>query len=340
MKAAVLHQAGHPLQIEEVPEPQIGPDEVLIRTKACGICGTDLHIRDGWGYTPDLPFIMGHEPAGVVTQVGENVVRFKLGDRVVPNIFFSCGDCIYCRTNRETQCVNLNGILGVLKQPGGYGEYFKVPARQLFHLPDNVSFLEGSIIADAVVTGVHAAKRGRVSPGEDVLVISIGGCGAAAVQICKAYGANVISVVRSSEKQRRAKELGADEALNSQEVDVPMAAKKLTGGLGVQCVIDAVGNEETLRQGVDSLCHGGRLVILGYMQDRYPLDPRKIAVHELEILGTRSGGRQDTANAIQLVAEKGWKPIVTNTFPIEEVEVAHQFMREAKALGRIVLTHD
>lgn len=340
MKAAVLHEIGKPLTIEEVPEPSIGPRDVLVRTKACGICGTDLHIRDGWGYTPALPFIMGHEAAGVVERVGEKVTRFRPGDRVVPNNFFTCGHCFYCRTNRETQCIGLDGILGVLKHPGGYGQFFSVPERQLFLLPESIPFTEGGVIADAVVTAVHAVKRGRVAPGETVLVISIGGCSAAAIQVCKAYGARVLCAVRSREKERKASDLGADVAFNSREVPVPEAVRTLTAGQGADCVIDGVGNEETLREGMESLCHGGRLVILGYTQERYPLDPRKTAVQELEVLGTRSGGRQDTTESIRLVADPAWKPIVTDLFPIEEVEAAHRMMREGKAMGRIVLLHE
>lgn len=340
MKAAVLHKIGESLRIDDVPSPKVGQDEVMIQTKACGICGTDLHIRDGWGYTPDLPFIMGHEPAGVVVEVGKNVARFEPGDRAVPNIFFTCGYCFYCRTNRETQCLSLDGILGVLKHPGGYGHYFKVRERQLFHLPKEIPFSEGAVIADAVVTAVHAVRRGRVSPGETVMVISVGGCSAAAIQVCKAYGAKVIRVVRSPEKQKRARQLGADVALNSKETHIPTAAKELTGGLGVHCVVDGVGSKDTLMEGYESLCHGGRLVILGYTQDRYALDPRKTAVQELEILGTRSGGRQDTVESIRLVSSDAWVPIVTDFFLIEQVEEAHEMMRQGKNLGRIVLTFD
>lgn len=340
MKAAVLHKIGAPLRIEEVAVPRIGPDDVLVQTKACGICGTDLHICDGWGYTPELPFVMGHEPAGVVAEVGSNVTRFEVGDRVVPNIFFPCGYCVCCRTSCETQCVDLDGILGVLKHPGGYGAYFRIPARQLFHLPESVSFTEGAIIADAVVTAVHAAHRGRIRPGETAMVISVGGCGSAAIQVCKAYGAHALSVVRSKREQERAVELGADEALNSREVDIPAAVRDLTEGFGAHCVIDAVGSEETLRESLNSLCRGGRLVVLGYTQERFPLDPRRMAVHELEILGTRSGGRQDTVEAIRLVSRGHWKSIVATVFPIEQVNEAHQLMRQGAVLGRIVLTHD
>jgi D-arabinose 1-dehydrogenase-like Zn-dependent alcohol dehydrogenase len=313
---------------------------VLVQTKACGICGTDLHIRDGWGYTPELPFIMGHEPAGVVAAVGDRVARFKPGDRVVPNIFFTCGNCFYCRTNRETQCLDLEGILGVLRFPGGYGEYFKVRERQLFHLPERVSFSEGAIIADAVVTAVHAVRRGRVSPGETVMVISVGGCSAAAIQVCKAYGATVVCVVRSSEKRERALRLGADVALDSTRSPIPDAVRELTGGLGVHCVIDGVGDADTVNTGMESLCRGGRLVILGYTRDRYPLDPRQTAVHELEVLGTRSGGREDTAESIRLVGSENWVPVVTDFFAIEQVEQAHALMRQGKNLGRIVLTFE
>lgn len=339
MQAAVLRTIGQPLQIEDVPVPQIGSEEVLVRSMACGICGTDLHIRDGWGYTPTLPFIMGHEVAGIVAKTGENVRGFKAGDRVVPNNFYTCGTCFYCRTNRETQCVRLDGILGVLKHPGGYGEYFAIPARQLFHLPDSIPFTEGGVIADAVVTAVHAVRRGRVTPGETVAIVSIGGCSAAAIQVCKAYGAHVISVVRSARKAERARELGADATVDSRQSDPVLALKALTAGSGLACVIDGVGTADTLQFGLHVLANGGRLVVLGYSQERYPLDPRQVAVRELEVIGTRSGGREDTVEAIRLVSSPSWKPIVSDTFPIEQVEAAHAAMREASTLGRIALIH-
>jgi D-arabinose 1-dehydrogenase-like Zn-dependent alcohol dehydrogenase len=170
------------------------------------------------------------------------------------------------------------------------------------------------------------------------MVISVGGCSAAATQVCKAYGAKVISVVRSPEKQERALRLGADAALDSTRTPIPAAVKDLTNGLGVQCVIDGVGDSDTMKTGMESLCRGGRLVILGYTQDQYPLDPRLTAVHELEIIGTRSGGRDDTAESIRLVGSDIWVPVVTDFFEIEQVEEAHALMRQGKNLGRIVLT--
>lgn len=339
MIAAVLPRVGAPLVLQDVPVPAIGPDDVLVKTRACGICGTDVHIQDGWGYTPALPFVMGHEPSGIVAEVGAHVTRFTLGDRVVPNIFFSCGDCLYCRTNRETQCLNLDGILGVLTHWGGYGAYFRIPARQLFHLPDAIPFADGAVIADAVVTAVHAVQRGRVVAGETVLVIGVGGCGAAAIQVCAMHGAQVIAVDREPAKQARALALGAGHALVAGQ-DVPAAVKDLTDGLGAECVIDAVGSTETIQEGVACLARGGRLVMLGYTQERYPLDPRQVAVNELEILGTRSGGRQCTVDAIRLVADRRWISIVGDVLPIARVNEALELVRSGSALGRVVLTFD
>jgi 2-desacetyl-2-hydroxyethyl bacteriochlorophyllide A dehydrogenase len=340
MKAAVLKEIGKRIEIEQIPIPIPGDGEILVETKACGICGTDLHMIDGWGYTPELPFIMGHEPAGIVRKLGPNVCGFEAGDRVVANIFLTCGSCFYCRTNRETQCTSLNGILGVLKHNGGYGNYFTIPSRQLFYLPDSVPFTEGAIIADAVVTAVHAVKQARIKPLENVVVVSAGGIGSSIIQICKAYGAHVMVIVRSEIKKKRAFAMGADEVFNSQKIDAAMTIKAKGERRGADCVFDCVGNEETLQLSISSLANGGRLVIVGYTQERLHLDPRQVAVHEIEIIGSRSGGKQDTVEAIEFVRNETWRPIVSDLFPIENVNNALKYLREGKALGRIVLTYD
>ena len=338
MQAAVLEAVGQPLVLREVARPVIGSDEVLVQTRACGICGTDLHMHEGWGYQPALPFVMGHEPSGVVVQVGANVRRFKPGDRVVANIFYACGECFYCRTDRETQCLHLGGILGVLEHWGGYGEFFKIPGRQLFPLPNAVSFAEGAVIADAIVTATHAVQRGRVGPGERVAVLGVGGCGSAALQIAQLYGAAAIGVDQSEAKRAHTLALGAAAAVNGQTADAVAEVRAWAGGTGVQCVIDTVGSAQSITQALAMLARGGRLVMLGYTQERHPLDPRQIAVNELEIIGTRGGGRQCTVEAIRLVADPRWRPIVSDTFPIAEVNAALEHLRSGAALGRIVLT--
>lgn len=338
MKAAVLHKIRSPLIIEQVPVPQIAENEVLVKTESCGLCGTDLHIYDGWGYTPELPFIMGHEPAGNVVSVGANVSDFKVGDRVVPNIFYSCGSCFYCRNGRETTCSNWQGTLGVINHFGAYAEYFKVPAKQIFKLPETIPFDEGSVIADAVVTAIRSIKKARVNIWDNIMVVSIGGIGASIVQICKMLGATVNVVVRSQTKHDRAMEMGADKAFILVNENETIEQLKKSEHMGVDCVFDCVGSEDTLRLSVNSLAAGGRLVIVGYTQEKYPLDPRIVAVKELEIIGSRSGVKQDTVDAINIVARDNWKPIVSDSFPLDNVNDALHCLREGKALGRIVLT--
>ena len=339
MKASVLQRCGEPLVYKDVPVPEIGPGEVLVKNQFCGICGTDLHIVEGWGYIPKLPFIQGHEPCGIVEAVGEDVSDFKPGDRVVTNNFYTCGKCFYCRTNRETQCINLDGILGVLKHHGGFAQYFKIPARQLFHLPESIPFTEGAIISDAVVTCVHAAQQARLAPGEYVHIVSVGGMGGALIQICKKYGAKVIVTVRSDQKKERAEQLGADYAININTHDAAQEIKAITS-IGVACAFDCVGNNDTMTLSMDTLSNGGRLVVVGYSQQKYALDPRRIAVHELEIIGSRCGGRQCTYEAIDFVADPTWKPLVTDIFDLEDANDALECLRQGKTLGRIVLKID
>jgi len=341
MKAAILHKIGQPLVIDEMPMPEPGPGEVLVKTKACGICATDLHILAGWGYQPQLPFVMGHEPAGVVHRVGAGVTGFAPGDRVVPNIFYTCGNCRYCRTNRETLCTNLGGILGVLDHHGAYADYFKVPARQLFHLPESITFADGAVIADAVVCAMHALKqRARVYPGDWVLVIGIGGVGLSMLQAAQAAGAHVIATDISEVKVARARQMGATALRFIDDQEVAEQIKAATGGEGVDVVFDCHGSEQTIAQGVKALRKNGRLVIIGYTQESWPLAPQWLSRFELEIVGSRSGGRQDTVDAIDLVAGKQWQSIVSDYFPLEQINDALALLKSGKALGRIVITLD
>jgi propanol-preferring alcohol dehydrogenase len=341
MKAAVLHEIGQPLVIEDIPMPEPGPGEVLIQTKACGICATDLHICAGWGYTPVFPFVMGHEPAGVVHAVGAGVTGFQPGDRVVPNIFYTCGNCRYCRTNHETLCTALDGILGVLTHHGAYAEYFALPARQTFHLPDATSFADGAVIADAVVCAVHAVRRrAHVYPGDWVLVIGVGGVGLSVLQAARSAGARVIASDIREAKLESARKMGACSTLLTDRADFRDALREITAGEGVDVVFDCHGSEQTLTQGITGLAKNGRLVIIGYTQETYPLAPQWISRYELEIAGSRSGGRQDTVDAIQLVGSEDWHSIVSDTFPLEEINEALSFLKAGKALGRVVITFD
>ena len=338
MKAAVLKEFGKPLAIEEVPTPVPEADELLIRMRACGIDGTDLKLLDGFGYEPELPFIMGHEPAGVVEQIGDTVEGFSVGDRVVSYNFFICGTCPLCRSNREQLCPNMTGVLGVKDKPGGYAEFMKLPARQILRVPDGLSFENAAVLSDAGITAFHAVDRSRTRLGETVMVFGVGGVGSFAVQFAALAGARVIAVDATAPKCARALELGASAAINGATQDVRAEVRELTGGWGVDCVIDIVGTESTIAAGVDSLCNGGRIVIVGYTPESYSLSGKQLAQNELELIGTRCGRKRDLLAAAELSAAGKVKSIVTDTRPLEEVNEALATLRAGEVLGRCVLT--
>lgn len=338
MKAAVLHQFGMPLTIQDIPTPVPAEDEVLVQTMSCGIDGTDLKLLDGFGYTPELPFIMGHEIAGVVSEVGKDVTDYQAGVRVIVYNFLICGKCFFCLTHREQLCVNMRGVTGVLNATGGYAEYVKVPARQLVRLPENVSWEDGATCCDAGLTALHALERSRLSLGETVMIIGIGGVGSALTQLAHQAGARVIAVDRSPAREVWAYENGAHTFLPA-SADIPAAVRELTGGMGADCVIDVVGKEETMTYGLNSLRRGGRMVIVGYTPDHLPLPGKQLAQNELEVIGTRAGRRHDLSTCVRLFAEGRLKSIVRYQYPLEQVNEALDHLRTGEALGRIVLTH-
>lgn len=335
MKAAVMHEVSAPLKIEEAPVPSIGPDEVLVETRCCGICGTDLHILKGFGYVPPLPHILGHEPAGVVARVGSNVTQFHPGDRVVPHLFLNCGRCFYCRVGRQEQCTNLKGILGVLVN-GAFAEYFKAPAENLYKLPVHVPFDLGGLVADAVVTSVHAVKRANLRVGDIAIVLGTGGLGLTLIQILKAAGVRVIGMDRSKESLARAQELGADKTLDVDQANAAAQVKEFTNGFGAQCVLDCVGSSQSMRQSADFVMRCGRIVVIGEERDCPPINTAEIAQQELEIVGSRNGTRQDMVEAVELLSSGLVKPPIARRFPLDEINEAFDFMRHSRG-GRVVI---
>ena len=337
MKASILYEFNQPLLWQETDRPTPGPTEVLIQVMACGIDGTDLKLLSGFGYTPDLPFIMGHEIAGVIAEVGDHVIDFKLGEWVIAYNFTTCGECLPCLTAHEQLCVNMGSILGVKGKNGGYAEYVVVPERQLVRISPGVTWTDAAICCDAGLTAFHAVDRSRLKVGETVLIIGIGGVGSVAVQVAKAAGACVFAVEVSAEKEAWAREMGADETLNPSRVDIPATVRELTNGFGVDCVIDIVGQSATIGDGINALRHGGRLLLVGYTPDYYALEGKYLAQNELELLGTRAGRKQDLINAVSFMASDKAKSIVTQTFPMKEANEALATLRYGEVCGRIVL---
>jgi len=329
-----MRSVNAPLLIEDTPIPRIGPNEVLIETRTSGICGTDLHILEGHGYVPSLPHILGHEPAGIVADIGSEVMTVRIGDRVVPHLFFTCGQCCYCQAGREQQCIRLNGILGVLS-PGAFAEYFKTPARNLFRLPDSVPFDTGGLIADAVLTSVHAVRRSQVRPKDSALVLGAGGVGQILIQILKAQGVRVSAIDISPEKLNLALAFGAELALQADD-NAPSLIRDFSGANGVQCVFNCVGSSASMRMAADAVMRCGRIVVIGEEPQFPAIDTIEIAQKELEIVGSRNGSYQEMAEAIRLLESGTVKPHVAARYPLEEINGAFNQLR-AGSSGRIVI---
>lgn len=335
MKAAVMHATGTPLSVEDVPVPQIGPDEVLIETRTSGICGTDLHILEGHGYVPPLPHILGHEPSGVVVEVGKDVSGFRSGDRVVPHLFITCDECYYCRAGRHQQCIHLKGIIGVLSN-GAFAEYFKAPAKNLYKIPDSVAFDAGGLIADAVVTAVHASRRAALQTGDSAVVLGAGGVGQILIQLLCAARVRVAAVDVSAPKLDLARALGADLAIDGRAANARQDIHQFSQNGGVQCVFNCVGTSASMRQSADFVMRCGRIVVVGEEPQFPHIDTTEIAQQELEIIGSRNGTRQDMKDAIGYIESGAVKPYVAARFPLADVNAAFDFMRNG-ALGRIVV---
>lgn len=334
MKAAVMDSVGSPLAITDIPVPAIAADEVLVRTQTTGICGTDLHILDGHGYVPPLPHVLGHEPAGTIAAVGSAVHEWKEGDRIVPSLFFTCGNCRYCRVGRHQQCAQLKGILGVLV-PGAMAEYFKVPAENLFRLPDSISFDVGGLIADAVVTATRAARRGAVAPGGRAVVIGTGGVGLCLLQLLVSAGVRVVAADIRGEALQAAEAMGAEQCFLV-GAELAEAHECNADEDPIECVYDCVGSTQTLSQACMLVMSGGRVVVIGEHGDTLPATSTAIAQRELEIVGSRNGTRQDMAEAIRLVEEGKVRPLIAARYPLEHVNEALKHLR-AGATGRIVV---
>ncbi|KPJ60102.1 MAG: hypothetical protein AMJ46_08325 [Latescibacteria bacterium DG_63] len=341
MKAAVFHGPNQPLKIEDVPVPKIKDDEILVKVAACGVCHTDLHYIDhGVPTFKKPPLILGHEPSGIVEKAGAKVKNFKEGDRILLPAVLACGYCEFCRTGRENICQTM--IMFGNNIDGAYAEYVAAPAKDAFHLPDELPLVESCIIADAISTPYHAVKnRAEVKPGDSVVVVGCGGVGINAVQIAAAVGGSVIAVDVQNGKLDWAKKLGAIATINpKEEENVGKAVRKLTGG-GADIAIECVGTPATIELAFSTLRKGGRLVILGYSAKDVTLNAGKIMYFEMEVRGTLGCRPVDYPKLIELARTGRIKvaELVTHKFPLEKINDAFDLMRKAdeSALRSVVI---
>lgn len=338
MRAMVLEQFGEPLRLRQVPVPKIGIDEALIRVTACGLCGTDLKISGGKLDGTPLPLIMGHEPAGQVVEVGPGVGHLQVGDQVAVHFYVTCGACEFCRTNRDSLCPNLSGRFG-FELDGGFAEYLKVPAGNLFPISPSVPPEQVAVLGDCVATVWHAVRRrAEVQPGQDVVVLGTGGLGVHAIQVLRLSGARIIGVDVAPEKLELARQMGADEVVDARQEDVADAVLALTQGAGVDAVLEFVGLPSVVETDLRLLKRGGTLVLLGYAPGQpFHADSTDVVLTEKRIAGSRASSKQDLIEVIHLVERGAITPVITQRFPLEQVNQALDTLRAGEVLGRAVV---
>lgn len=318
-----------------IPTP--GPGQVRVRIAACGVCRTELHLRDGLLDLGRRDFTVGHEIAGVIDALGEGVDPGRLGQRVVVYYYQGCGDCRYCLAGDEQLCPAPRAQPGFTTD-GGYAEYLAVRARNCVPVPDDIDLAQVAPMGCAGSTAVHAGKMGAIAPGDWVVVHGFGGVGLALMQYAAAAGARTIAIGLGQAKMDLATRLGATAVIDAAtEADVVARVAAITGE-GADVVFELVGTTQSMTRAAGMLRRRGRLVMVGYTAETFQIHPVELIVRELQVMGSVGSTLQDLHDVVDLVASGAITPFVDHTLPLAEFEAALEAVEQQTPMGRIVLT--
>jgi NADPH:quinone reductase-like Zn-dependent oxidoreductase len=340
MKAVRFHEYGGPevLRYEDVPDPEPGPGDVVIRVRAVGLNHVDVDMRNGTSRLPlELPHTLGFELGGEIAAVGEEVGSFSPGDRVTPLYQVACRRCDACLAGRQQFCEQL-GMLGV-QRAGGYAELIVVPAGSVLKIPDGLSFDAAASTQTTFATAWHCLiTRAELRAGETVLVSAAGsGVGSAGLQVALRAGARVIVSAGSDEKLARARELGADAGINYREEDLAARVLEETGGRGVDVVLEHVGGE-VFSQSLEAVATGGRVVVCGgHAGEVVPLDLIQLFRREWSVIGCARATEAEIGRVIEMVARGDFEPTISEHFPLEAAADAHRAMEDRRQFGKLIL---
>jgi NADPH:quinone reductase-like Zn-dependent oxidoreductase len=342
MKAIIYYEFGgvEVLRFEDVPKPEVGDNEVLVRVKAASLNHLDLRLRSGKSPRPvDLPHIGGVDIAGDVAEVGGKVTGLTVGTRVVIDPSVRCGKCRFCQAGESNFCVSTK-VIGV-NIHGGFAEYVKVPAANAVPIPDNLSYNDASALPICFVTAWYGLfERGGLKPGETVLVHAAGsGTGSAAVQVASLSGAHVIATAGTDEKLAKARELGAHETINYNRSDFAEEVKRITNKNGVDLIFDQIG-ASVWDKNIQSLAPRGRLLLVGVVgggTTQANLGP--IIVRDVSILGVTvfNAPRRDLATVVNLVSLGRLRPVIDKTFPLKDAADAQRLLEDRNQFGKVIL---
>jgi len=286
---ALLLSSYMKLSVVELPTPEIGDDDALVRVRACGVCGSDVHGYDGSTGRRIPPLVMGHEAAGVIERVGQQVRGFTPGDRVTFDSTVSCGSCDFCRRGQINLC-DRRTVLGVscgdYRKNGAFAEYVAVPARILYKLPDSVPF-ERAALVEALSIAVHAVRRQVPTADDMVAVVGTGMIGVLIIQVLKHHGCrDIVAIDVDPDKLALARRLGATRAMNPKEIDVPEALRDVTGGRGADVSFEVVGHGDSVLTAIRCLRKGGPVVLVGNLSPTVDLPLQEVVSRELSVLGS------------------------------------------------------
>jgi NADPH:quinone reductase-like Zn-dependent oxidoreductase len=339
VQAIRFHAHGGPevLRLEEAPDPELAPGEVLVRVRACAVNHLDLWERRGLPRVQiPLPHISGSDVAGEVIAAAAPDVA--IGRRVLLQPGVSCGGCAACLSGRDYECASYE-VLGYRHHPGGYAELVKVPVQNLVPIPDEIDFVHAAAFPLTFLTAWHMLiTRAKLARGEDVLVLAAGsGVGQAAVQIAFMHAARVFATAGSEAKMERARALGAFEVINHHTQDIAAEILRLTNRRGVDVVIEHVG-EATWAKSVRSLARGGRLVTCGATTGGHgTLDLHALFAKQLSILGSYMGSKGELLRAARFLFTGQLKPVIDRTYPLAAAAEAQQRLERSDQFGKIVL---
>ena len=341
MKALVL-EAYETLVYKDVPTPPVGPEDVLIAVKACGICGSDIHGMDGSTGRRIPPIIMGHEAAGIIAEVGSQVVGWRPGDRVTFDSNIYCGKCYFCRQGLGNLCEKRR-VLGVscteYRQDGAFAEYVVVPQQCLYALPDGLTF-ERATLVEPLSIALHAVGRPKIRLGDSAAVVGAGMIGLMLVQVLRASGCGtIISLDLLPRRLELARHLGADVGLQADAPDVQAEVREHTNGRGADLVFEAVGIAPTLKLAVGCARKGGTVTLVGNLAAEANLPLQATVTRELTLYGSCQSAGEYPA-CLELLARGLIQvdPLISAIAPLHEGPTWFARLRQGDAeLVKVVL---
>jgi L-iditol 2-dehydrogenase len=341
MQALVLSAYKH-LDLIDMPEPPVGPDDVLVRVRACGICGSDVHGFDGSTGRRRPPLVMGHEAAGEVARVGERVTDLGPGDRVTFDSMVYCGACDFCLRGDVNLC-DRREVVGVAppeyRRHGAFAEYVAVPRRIIYRLPDAFPYEHAALI-EAVSIGVHAVAITPVRLGDTALIVGAGMIGAVTLQAARAAGCSRIIVADiEDDKLERALTVGATDIVNSRTTNVAEAVRALTGGRGADVVFECVGHTEPVATAIHAVRKGGTVTLVGNLAPTIELPLQAVVTREIRLQGS-CGSCGEYPQCIDLMTRGVIRvaPLISAVAPLADGAAwFDRLYRHEPGLGKVVL---